>query len=322
MPSGSTQCRITLWTCSTTPVIALVGLVSSAPHARSLTGPWPLAKCNWIPTIPAPLLPAAISLNGWPSPGSPPRPPTSTAACSPTSCGCWARTTPTPSSPAPTSPHWLARAGQRPGRRPISRRAQRLPAGRWAPTTPTPSSPARTSPWSARPDSLPRPPTSTATCLTTSCGCWAPTTPKPSPPAATSPVGWVEAGQPGQSRRPVPRPAQRPAGPGLRPPPHPHHPRQPRPRWAKPGSPPRPPTSTATCSTTGCGCWARTTPTPSITRANLARWLGEAGQPAQAADQFRDLLNDQLRVLGPDHPDTLTTRSNLAYWTRREADGS
>ena len=50
------------------------------------------------------------------------------------------------------------------------------------------------------------------------------------------------------------------------------------------------------------------------TRANLAYWLGEAGQPAQAADQFRDLLNDFLRVLGPDHPDTLTTRGNLARW--------
>ena len=49
-------------------------------------------------------------------------------------------------------------------------------------------------------------------------------------------------------------------------------------------------------------------------RANLARWLGEAGQPAQAAEQFRDLLGDFLRVLGPDHPDTLTARGSLAYW--------
>jgi hypothetical protein len=49
------------------------------------------------------------------------------------------------------------------------------------------------------------------------------------------------------------------------------------------------------------------------TRSNLARWLGEAGQPAQAADQYRDLLDDRLRVLGPDHPHTLTARGNLAY---------
>jgi hypothetical protein len=50
------------------------------------------------------------------------------------------------------------------------------------------------------------------------------------------------------------------------------------------------------------------------TRANLAHWLGTAGQPAQAAAQLVDLLADFLRVLGPDHPDTLTTRANLARW--------
>ena len=47
---------------------------------------------------------------------------------------------------------------------------------------------------------------------------------------------------------------------------------------------------------------------------NLAYYLGEAGQPAEAAAQFRELLDDFLRVLGPDHPDTLTTRANLADW--------
>jgi Tetratricopeptide repeat len=56
-------------------------------------------------------------------------------------------------------------------------------------------------------------------------------------------------------------------------------------------------------------------------RGNLAGWLGAAGQPAQAAAQYRDLLDDYLRVLGPDHPGTLTTRGNLAYWQdRSEAD--
>jgi tetratricopeptide (TPR) repeat protein len=48
-------------------------------------------------------------------------------------------------------------------------------------------------------------------------------------------------------------------------------------------------------------------------RAGLAYILGEAGQPAQAADQYRDLFNDYLRVLGPDHPNTIITHGNLAY---------
>ncbi|WBB95265.1 FxSxx-COOH system tetratricopeptide repeat protein [Solwaraspora sp. WMMA2080] len=49
------------------------------------------------------------------------------------------------------------------------------------------------------------------------------------------------------------------------------------------------------------------------TRGYLARWWGEAGDPAGAAVAFEQLLTDRLRVLGPDHPDTLTTRHNLAY---------
>ncbi|GAA2376630.1 tetratricopeptide repeat protein [Dactylosporangium salmoneum] len=36
--------------------------------------------------------------------------------------------------------------------------------------------------------------------------------------------------------------------------------------------------------------------------------------PAGAATAFEQLLTDQLRVLDPDHPDTLTTRGNLAHW--------
>jgi hypothetical protein len=50
------------------------------------------------------------------------------------------------------------------------------------------------------------------------------------------------------------------------------------------------------------------------TRSNLARWLGEAGDPAGAAAACEALLADRLRVLGPDHPDTLLTRANLARW--------
>ncbi|MFD0742679.1 tetratricopeptide repeat protein [Phytohabitans flavus] len=41
---------------------------------------------------------------------------------------------------------------------------------------------------------------------------------------------------------------------------------------------------------------------------------GEAGDAAGAAEALDEVLADRLRVLGPDHPDTLTTRNSLAYW--------
>src|ERR1019366_2553071 len=49
-------------------------------------------------------------------------------------------------------------------------------------------------------------------------------------------------------------------------------------------------------------------------RAAYGSALGEAGQVAQAITAFEQLLADQRRLLGPDHANTLTTRSNLASW--------
>lgn len=46
-------------------------------------------------------------------------------------------------------------------------------------------------------------------------------------------------------------------------------------------------------------------------RTGLAHWRFQAGDPADAADAYEHLLVDFMRVLGPDHPDTLTTRNNL-----------
>lgn len=46
----------------------------------------------------------------------------------------------------------------------------------------------------------------------------------------------------------------------------------------------------------------------------------EAGGAVGAAEAFAELLTDRLRVLGPDHPDTLTTRSNLARWRGEAGD--
>jgi tetratricopeptide (TPR) repeat protein len=50
-------------------------------------------------------------------------------------------------------------------------------------------------------------------------------------------------------------------------------------------------------------------------RAHLARWTGEAGDPAGARDQLATLLPIRERVLGPEHPDALAARDNLARWT-------
>ena len=41
---------------------------------------------------------------------------------------------------------------------------------------------------------------------------------------------------------------------------------------------------------------------------------GRRREAAGAAAALEELLTDRLRVLGPDHPETLTTRNNLAHW--------
>jgi hypothetical protein len=43
---------------------------------------------------------------------------------------------------------------------------------------------------------------------------------------------------------------------------------------------------------------------------------------AAARDQYAPLLPIRERVLGPEHPRTLTTRANLAYWTGRAGDAA
>jgi hypothetical protein len=57
------------------------------------------------------------------------------------------------------------------------------------------------------------------------------------------------------------------------------------------------------------------------TRFYLARWTGEAGDPAGARDLFAALLPVRERVLGAEDPDTLATRFHLAHWTRKAEDG-
>jgi hypothetical protein len=50
-------------------------------------------------------------------------------------------------------------------------------------------------------------------------------------------------------------------------------------------------------------------------RANLANWVGLAGDPTVAREQHRELLPGLQRVQGPDHPATLAARANLANMT-------
>ena len=42
---------------------------------------------------------------------------------------------------------------------------------------------------------------------------------------------------------------------------------------------------------------------------------GRPANPFEARDLFAALLDDDLRVLGPDHPETLIARASLAGWT-------
>ncbi|MGW2740735.1 NB-ARC domain-containing protein [Streptomyces sp. NPDC001450] len=48
-----------------------------------------------------------------------------------------------------------------------------------------------------------------------------------------------------------------------------------------------------------------------------AHWRGRAGDAAGAAVSFTHLLNEQIRVLDPDHPDVRATREELAHWQER-----
>ena len=50
--------------------------------------------------------------------------------------------------------------------------------------------------------------------------------------------------------------------------------------------------------------------------------LGETGLVQPAITAYEQLLTDELRVLGPDHPDTLTTRHHLARWWGEAGDAN
>ncbi|MFE4397977.1 MULTISPECIES: tetratricopeptide repeat protein [Streptomycetaceae] len=54
------------------------------------------------------------------------------------------------------------------------------------------------------------------------------------------------------------------------------------------------------------------------TRAALAFWLGRSGDVRAAVAALEELLDEQLRHLGPDHPDIAATRQNLTHWRQQQ----
>ena len=54
--------------------------------------------------------------------------------------------------------------------------------------------------------------------------------------------------------------------------------------------------------------------------ARIANYLGSSGSYAAARDLQRRVLDAREQVLGPEHPDTLTARHNLACWTGQAGD--
>jgi hypothetical protein len=68
------------------------------------------------------------------------------------------------------------------------------------------------------------------------------------------------------------------------------------------------------------GVWPDTCSRSPRPASDLARCTGKAGDAAGALDQLAALLPVEERVLGPEHPDTLATRHDLAHWTIK-ADG-
>ncbi|MCG6498844.1 hypothetical protein [Kitasatospora sp. A2-31] len=68
---------------------------------------------------------------------------------------------------------------------------------------------------------------------------------------------------------------------------------------------------------TGDGSSAPTTPATLTAWSDLVYWLLDAEDAAGAAAANVERLQNLLRMLGPNHPDTLDTRHQLAFWQAR-----
>ena len=199
-----------------------------------------------------------------------PRPGTSSPRCCPCASGSSARSTRTPCPPARTSPSWTGEAGDAAAAR--DQFAALLPVRErvLGPEHPDTLTARATSPAGpGRRGTRPPPGTSSPRCC----------------PCCERVLGPEHPRHPGRPR------ATSPAGPGRR------------------GTRPRPGTSSPRCCPCSSGSSARSTRTPWPPGATSPAGPGEAGDPAAARDQFAALLPVCERVLGPEHPDTLTARA-------------
>ena len=81
--------------------------------------------------------------------------------------------------------------------------------------------------------------------------------------------------------------------------------------WPAKASLPRPGPNSGRSSTPGCAGAGPGHPLTLTTRHEIRRTLAAQGKPAEAGAPFRQVLDARLRVLGPDHPDTLTMMNTL-----------
>ena len=91
--------------------------------------------------------------------------------------------------------------------------------------------------------------------------------------------------------------------------------------WDRAAATPQPEISSGECLTHGNESSARSTrtPWPPGTTRQLDRG---GGGPGRRPGPVRRLLPVQERVLGPEHPDTLAARANLARWTGEAGDAA
>ena len=157
----------------------------------------------------------------------------------------------------------------------------------------------------------PGPATSTPRCCRSGSGCSGPEHPDTLTAAEQPRLLDRGGGGCGRGPRPVRRAAAgHRAGPGPRAPGHPDHPRQPRlldrgRRGMRPG----PATSTPRCCPSRAGAGPRAPGHPGHPRQPRLTGPGRRGMRPRPATSTPRCWPSSERVLGPEHPDTLTTRA-------------